>query len=298
MVLAAGVCAALLLGGCSSSKEVELSAVFTDVGDLVNRANVQQSDTVVGRVESITLDGWTAKVGMRLQPGTRVYEGTRAVVRSTSLLGEKFVDLQPPPDASAQTPLMPDGATIPLDRTGKTPEVEQVFSQLGAILASGGLQDLGKLTTAFAQIIEGQQDDVGRVLDGTAKLVASLARQREAIAQAVDDLNSASGTLAGGTDTINRFLGTTTQVGTILASQTAQLSELVVQLDRLGQPAGELMRAHKQDMERSLKALLTIIPQVYAARADLDSALVHLPRFARLFADAVPGDYIQLDVHG
>lgn len=291
--------AVLAVPACSAPKEITLAANFADVGDLVNRANVQQSDSVVGRVSSIELQGWTAHVTMILSEGTRVPEGSRAIVRSTSLLGEKFVDLQPPQAVTADTPNLRTGALIPIERTGKTPEVEEVFSHLGAILASGALKDLGAFVTATARIVEGQQDDVGRALDGTARLIEVLAGQREALADAVDHLASASATFAGGTETLDRFLDTTSKVGTILAGQKGKLDELVVQLDRLGQPAGALMRdpRYRESSDRAIKALITILPQLKASLPKLETALHNVPSFAKLFAQAIPGDYIQLDVH-
>src|SRR5689334_10256369 len=81
---------------CSIGGGRTLVAEFADIGDLVGRANVQQSDAVVGSVASIQLvqtkDTWLAKVTMHLKPEAHVPQGTTAVVRSTSLLGEKYVD--------------------------------------------------------------------------------------------------------------------------------------------------------------------------------------------------------------
>lgn len=292
--LAAALCL-LAVAACAPRGGLTIQADFADVGDLVNRANVQQSDTVVGRVTRIELVGWRARVTMVIRPDTKVPRDSVAVVRSTSLLGEKFVDLQRPPGAR-EAPLLRDGARIPIDRTSKTPEVEQVFDKLGGILASGALADLGTVTSAAARIVEGQEDQIGRVVDGTARLVGSLARQREAIASTLDRFGAAATTFAAGTQTTERFLETTAELGRILAEQRAQLSELIVQLDRLGQPSARLVRAHAKDVDSVVKSLLAVIPQLAAARADMDAALSKLPAFAVFFAASAPGDYVQLDV--
>src|SRR5439155_19799222 len=156
--------------------------------------------------------------------------GTRAIVRSTSLLGEKFVDLVPP---SKPAPQLPNGSVIPASMTAKAPELEEVFKQLGAILQSGALNSLAQITSAGAMILEGQEDDLGRVFDSTAKLVRSIHAQREALASALADLSSASVTLNKGSGTIDRSLGITKDALSILAGQRDQVAELVVQLDRL-----------------------------------------------------------------
>jgi phospholipid/cholesterol/gamma-HCH transport system substrate-binding protein len=289
--------AALLAVSCAPSGGKTLVAEFADVGDLVGRASVQQSDAVVGRVVGIKLvqrdAQWLARVRMSLRPGTRTPEGVRAVVRSTSLLGEKFVDLELP---SNPGPELHSGAVIPSSQTGKAPELEEVFRQLGAILATGALTDLGNIVNASAMIVEGQQADIGRVIDGTAKLVQSIANEKDALASALTDLNSAAKTLRGGSGTIDRALRTSADALALVASQRDQLDALVVQLDRLGKPLGDLTRRHAKDIDAQVKMLHRIVPELYAARDKLSQAVHKLPAFTKLFARAAPGDYVQLDI--
>jgi phospholipid/cholesterol/gamma-HCH transport system substrate-binding protein len=283
---------------CGSAGRKTVVAEFLDVGDLVGRANVQQSDAVVGTVRSIDLvernDTWIAKVTLRVDPETKVTDRTTAVVRSTSLLGEKYVDLVPPP-AGGGTDL-PDEGVIPLSRTSKAPELEAVFAQLGALLQSGGLEDLARITTASAAILEGQESTIGRVLDGTAKLLASIRSQKDAVASGVADLASASKTLNDRSESLVRALDVSDDALRIVASQRSRLDDLVVQLDKLGKPLAALTRAHKADVSAQLAALNKVVPKLYEVRATLEHALKELPAFTKLFARAAPGDYVQLDV--
>ena len=291
------VCA-LTLGGvaCGAAEQQTVVAEFADVGDLVVRANVQQSDAVVGTIRSIDLvertGQWHARVEMRIDPDTEVTSTTRAIVRSTSLLGEKYVDLVPGPQGE---PL--GDRAIPIRRTGKAPELEVVFAQLGGILESGALEDLAALSTASAMILEGQEDNLGVVLDKTANLVASLASQKDAIGAALSDLSSASRTLADRSQTLDRALDVSDDALSIIASQQGELDELLVELDRIGGPLGRLTRAHKDDVDAQLRDLNEIVPKLYEVRSTLEHAVEVLPRFTSLFARAAPGDYVQLDVY-
>ncbi|HVL81612.1 MAG TPA: MlaD family protein [Actinomycetota bacterium] len=304
-VLLAAALVVSVLGGsaCARPGGTTIHAEFDDVGDLVTRANVQSRDAVIGTVSSIELreregePGWLARVTLTVDEGAPIPEGTTAVVRSTSLLGEKFVDLVPPEDVAPDTPRLPDGAVIPLARTDKAPELEEVFQELGGLLASGALADLGTFVTAQARILEGRSEEVGRVLDGTARVVDSLAGQRQAIAQALDNLRSTAATLAAGTDTTNRFLTTTDQALGVLVEQRGQLESLLLELDRFSAVGSRLLEQHSDEMDRQIKALLQIVPKVHEARAVLDQAIPKLTPFALLFARAIPGDYIQLDIY-
>lgn len=293
---------ALLTGGCTSlvGGGTQITAEFRDVGDLVRLADVQLSDADIGIVTNLSLheERWTAVVTMRLDSGVEIPQGTRAVVRSTSLLGEKFVALEPPPEADESTPLIEGGDRIPLERTDKAAEVEAVFQELGGILASGALADLGKLTSSLATIVEGQEERIGNVIDGTQRLVETLAARREALANALVRLESASGTLAGETQVIDRFLRTSEEATRILGDQGDDLAELVTELDRLGESQVELIGQHSGDVQRQIDSLVQVIDKVFEAREDLDAALTKLPQFATFFAAAAPGDYIQLDIAG
>jgi len=66
------VAVALAASSCSSGSSRTLVAEFANVGDLVSRANVQQSDAVVGTVSKIELvqdkSDWLARVTMTLKP--------------------------------------------------------------------------------------------------------------------------------------------------------------------------------------------------------------------------------------
>ncbi|MGH2760318.1 MAG: MCE family protein [Actinomycetota bacterium] len=288
----------VILGGCAPAGGRTVVAEFAEVGDLVSRANVQQSDAVVGSVRSIKLvdrgDAWVASVEMRLKDDVSVKEGSRAVVRSTSLLGEKYVDLVPPADPVAGE--LPEGAVIPESATDKAPELEDLFSRLGAILQGGALEDLARLSTAAAMILEGQEENVGRVVDGTAKLVASLRREREALAAGLGDLASASRTLAESSGTLDRALEVSDDALAIVAEQRDDLEELVIQLDRLAGPLAKLTREHQEDVDAQVRAVRNIVPKLYEARKTLEDAVVKLPAFTKLFAEAAPGDYVQLNV--
>jgi phospholipid/cholesterol/gamma-HCH transport system substrate-binding protein len=172
-----------------------------------------------------------------------------------------------------------------------------VFSRLGAILQTGGLEDLAAITTASAAILEGQEEHVGRALDGTAKLIASLRSQKDALAAGLDDLASAAGTLSAGRGTLDRALDVSDDALRVVASQQTELEDLVIALDKLGAPLARLTKAYKSDVNEQVEILNEVVPKVYEVRDTLADAVEKLPPFTSGFARAAPGDYVQLDVY-
>src|SRR5688572_13917378 len=131
--MALGLIAALTISSCAvlgfetACKGTEIIGKFAQVGDLVENANVQASDVVVGTIKKIELDGWEAQVTMCLNPEEKIPADIVAVVRTTSLLGEKFVDLQ---SQSEGGPFLEDGDVLTSDQTSKATELEEVFAKL------------------------------------------------------------------------------------------------------------------------------------------------------------------------
>ena len=99
--LAAMALLAVLAAGCTLPGRVEgpveVTATFDDVGDLVAGHSVQVADVRVGSVVGIELtDDYRAHVTMSLRDGLEVPADSEAILRTTSLLGEKFIELRAP----------------------------------------------------------------------------------------------------------------------------------------------------------------------------------------------------------
>ena len=77
-----------------------------------------------------------------------------AEIRQTSLLGEKFVSLSAAGE-DASTGQLGDGDVIPLDRTGRNPEVEEVLGALSLLLNGGGVAQLKTIAQELNKALDG-----------------------------------------------------------------------------------------------------------------------------------------------
>src|SRR5947209_3184475 len=97
-----------MLASCSSGS-YHITAVFDDAGDLQSRGSVQVADVRVGSIGRIKLTkDFRATVTMSLNKGVRIPKDSTAYLRTTSLLGEKFVELRPDGDPG-KGPFLRDG---------------------------------------------------------------------------------------------------------------------------------------------------------------------------------------------
>ena len=75
----------------------QVSARFDNIGGLKARAAVKSAGVVVGRVESISLDGETyeAVARLRISSAFRFSKDTIATILTSGLLGEQYIGLEP-----------------------------------------------------------------------------------------------------------------------------------------------------------------------------------------------------------
>ncbi len=113
----------------------EISANFSSISGLAAGADVRISGVKVGSVESLTLDpkSFQAVVHMQIDNGIKLPKDTAAVVASESLLGGKFMSLEP---GGAEQMIAPGGR---IEYTQSVPGLEQL---LGQVIFS--LQNTGK----------------------------------------------------------------------------------------------------------------------------------------------------------
>ena len=121
-------------------KGYPLIAQFTSIGGLQNGADIRISGVKVGSVAGLTLDHATylAVVHLSIDPSVKLPRDTVALVASESLLGGKYLSLEPGGDADLLAP----GARI--EYTQSTPGFEQLLGQVIFSLQNVGKQQGGQ----------------------------------------------------------------------------------------------------------------------------------------------------------
>ena len=286
-------CAALgLTGDCGGT---ELIAEFEQVGDLVEAGNVQSADVKIGSVTEIELDesDWHAQVTMCLNEGEQIPEDSEAIVRTTSLLGEKFVDLHP---NSVGAPYFEDGDIINVENTSKATELEDVFAALAQILGTGNLEEINRFTAAQAKILGENSTELREVLGRLRQFTDTLVNRKGDIASSLDSLDDVSRFALTNTNTLQRFLDSFGEASGVLADQKEGLQHLLVSLDEFTEVSIRLLDATDEGLTDQFGKLRPVLRTVVANSDNLAKALQTLATFSDWFPETMPGDYLQLDV--
>ncbi|TDC81164.1 MlaD family protein [Actinomadura sp. 7K507] len=298
-----------------------VKARFANVLNLVPQSAVKVNDVAVGRVVDVALPqgGWTAEVTMEVNGDVELPAGAHAELRQSSLLGEKFVELgDGPPNVpggaaapndvppggsqedvtgpSASIGTLADGAVIPLSRTNRNPEVEEVFGALSMLLNGGGIAQLRTITVELNRALGGNEAEVRSLLEQARKLVGDLDANKQGITDAIDGLNRLSGTLRARKEQIGVALDDLEPGLAVLAEQRGALVRMLNSLNELSRVAVDTVRKSKDDLIADLRALEPTLRKLSDAGSDLPDALQVLLTYP--FTDAVlpaiKGDYLNV----
>jgi phospholipid/cholesterol/gamma-HCH transport system substrate-binding protein len=303
MLVALAVTVGLAAAGCTLPGRVEgpveLTAVFDDVGDLVSGHSVQVADVRVGSIVGIELlDDYRAKVTMKVKDDLELPGNSTAVLRTTSLLGEKFIELRAPVEdepepCDADAAVLVDGSEVAC--TTEAPELEFVAEEAVSILASVAHEDLASMIETGAVGFGGRAAELGSLIDSLATVSGTLADQTENIVSIIDGLDRASATLAGGADRIDTLLVNLARTTEVLADNRELTLQTLRDLTRLAQAQNELVfEPYREDVERQVQQLDAILALVAERRGEVAILVDWLSEFVRKTPLGVPGDFAQI----
>jgi phospholipid/cholesterol/gamma-HCH transport system substrate-binding protein len=82
-------------GAAADGRAYHVTVEFRDVLDLVPQSAVKVDNVTVGAVEQVELDGWHARVRLRVADSVKLPGNAVAELRQTSMLGEKYAPHPP-----------------------------------------------------------------------------------------------------------------------------------------------------------------------------------------------------------
>ncbi len=290
----------VLAAGCSLPGRVggpvEVTAIFDDSSDLVVNHSVQVADVRVGSIKGIELtDDFRALVTLELRDGLELPADSVAVLRQTSLLGEKFVEIRPRSDDDCGDGPRPEGVLVDGDElacTIQAPELESVTEQAVEILSvvvANRVEDLQVLVETGAVGFGGREAELRGLIDDLVTLSSTLADQTGNLVAIIDGLDSASATLAAGSSEIDGLLVNLAEATTVLSDNRGQLIATLEELTRLARDQNQLVfQPYLDQTVRQIEQLDAIVAQVVAGRHEVGVFLAWLGTFGSGVPNAIP----------
>lgn len=289
----------LALGGCGfspyqlplpggadlGSEPYSVTIKFRDVLDLVPQSAVRVNDIAVGKVTDIELEGWTARVTVKVNRDAKLPDNAVATIRQTSLLGEKFVSLAPPTEGAVGA--LGDGDEIGLERSSRNPEIEEVLGAASLLFNGGGLEKTNTIVRELNNALGGNEPEVKELLGTTTTFIGQLDENKEALLTALEKVNRLAIATNDQTDAITGALDELPEALRVVNQQRDELVGLLESLDRLGDVATGVVREAKADTVADLEALVPALTNLQKAGDDLATGTQALLTFP--FSDGFVG---------
>lgn len=227
-------------------------ANFTEAGGLKQGNEVRVAGVKVGEVTDISLDGSTVVVTFRAKD-VKLGDETTAAVKVKTLLGQKFLSLDPLGRGELTS-------AIPTSRTTTPYDVNEAFSDLSTTIDDIDTPKLEQSLTTLADtfrdtpesvrnLVSGLTDlsrtfstrdaELGRLLEATTQVTGTLKNRNDEIASIITDGSTLLGELQKRREAIRQMLEGTARLGTqitgLVKDNEARLRPALAQLDQVSQ---------------------------------------------------------------
>lgn len=257
-----------------------LTSVFESVAGLDKNAPVSMAGVPIGKVEAMGLEKSQARVIMRINPRVSIPEGSRAIVKASGLLGDKYVEILPGQGPGA----LKDGDRIPqqegaadldtlISRFGAiADDVKAVTASLRAALGSAeGERSIKEIVAHFRGLAENldlmvaeNREAIKGTIDNAEALTAAL---REEGPKLVATLNRLADRLERGDGTLGKLL-TDDAVYEKLDSALANINQVTENLEQGKGTLGKLINDDEayQRLNTALSGLSGTLNKIDAIR--------------------------------
>lgn len=311
-VVCAFAAASMLLAGCRYAGPTSLplpagnsagddpyrvTVVFDDASNLAPKGSCRANDVPIGYIDSVTLDkDLKARVVCLVNRAAKLPANAVATLSETSLLGERFVAIGPPPGARPEGRLA--AAAVLADGGNHIdPNVEQVLGALSGVLNGGSLARVQTINRELNAALSGRESDVRAVIGELATLTGHLNENRGDITTALDSMDKFTSTLARRDKALGAAIDAIPDGLEALNRQRPKLVKLLSRLGHLSDVATPVIEQSKGDAVANLKLLRPILAELDQASVDLNEALRILTSypFPSNATAAMRGDYVGLD---
>ncbi len=255
---------------------VTYSAYFSEAGGLADGNEVQIAGVKVGEVSKVALAKNQVQVKFKVRD-VKLGDQTRAAISIKTLLGEKYLALEP-----AGTGSQDPGVPIPKTRTTAPYDITAAVSDLSTTV---GQIDTAKVADSFkvvADTLKDTPEHMKSALQGLSALSKTISSRDEALATLLANTSKVSQTLAGRNAEITKMIDD----GNLLLAELQKRREAISQLlngtkDLAAQLHG-LVADNRTQLQPTLQQLDKITSLLQRNQDNLSRGLAALAPFVRI----------------
>jgi len=255
----------------------ELTARFSDATGLSPNDEVRLAGVRIGKVDGVAVDRGEAVVTMRIDDRFTIPEGSTFRLRWRNLLGQRFMEIDPPDAATATDPVLTAGAEITAEHTAAAADLSMLLNNTEPLLSRLDTQSLNRVMATLAQALSGREAVIGGAIDDAAALVSTLGSRADAIDRSLDNLERLVTGIAEHDAEVERFLDAFSTTASVLAQQSEGLGLTIAQTSSLTAVLDQVLEASEADFDRIVDDAVAVLDQLVADQDALREGIRTLP---------------------
>ncbi len=269
--------------------EYEITAQFARTYNLFPGSVVRVLGVDVGKITDVGTDPADdfVTVTILMDGDVQVPADARAIIIPAALLGERYIQLDPPFTGGAT---LEEGATIGLERTIVPSEFDEILESLNNFVGEIDDTELARLVDNLAGALDGNGAALATTID-SARGAINVLRENDdeliALASRLSDLNE---TVASRDGAIAKLIGDFDTVMTSLSDDRGDINAALRGLVRVSDELATLLERHRPDLQADIETLTRV---GRTAQRNLDQISLSILSQAELFRHA--GRVLNLD---
>lgn len=254
---------------------------------LPDAAGIRSGDPVriagidVGKVRRIAATGDRVTVRVHLDRGVAVGSGTRTEVKLSSLLGQRYLELQPGPGHPLH-----DGATLPLANATGAYTIERFWLDSAPTLTGLDLRTLSKAVDVLSTDLAVSPKSSRDALTGLSAVAGIVTKRDAQIGALLDATRQVTDQVVAQRAQLTRLMTNADQVFTMIAQRRQAIDLLLRRSRALVTDLNAMARTNAKPMAAALTQLHTILAVLRRHRDDLERTLQVAAPAMRLYVDS------------
>lgn len=257
----------------------EHQAYVAETAGLRAGNEVRVAGVKVGKVSKIELDGDRVLVTFRVK-GVDLGDQTTAAIKIKTLLGKKYLALDPLGTKSLSGP-------IPLENTTTPYDVQAAFSDLSSNIGAIDTQQLEKSLNLLSATFENTPESVRGMVSGISRLSRTISTRDTDLAELFKATNKVTGTLANRNEEIGKLVDDGDLLLTELASRRKAIRQMLRSTAVLGREISGLVKDNEKQLRPALRDLNRVTKILQRNQSHLNKALEAIGPYYRMLTAAM-----------
>ncbi len=255
------------------------TAYFSDAGGLTPGNDVYVSGIKVGKVQSLSVAGDSARVDFTVDRHVNVGNQSLAAIRTETILGQRSIGVTPAGSGTA--------TTIPLNRTTTPYALGSALEDLGDNAGHLDKAQFEKSLKVLTDALHEATPQLRGALDGVTSLSRTLNKRDQSLEELLAHAKSVTAVLAERADQVNKLVVDGNQLFAALDARRAALAELISGIDGVSQQLSGFVADNRKEFGPSLTKLNSVLDNLNERRDYISEALKRLPTYATTLGEVV-----------